>query len=147
MNDDSLDMFGEDGALDATKALEAVGSPHAFRWEGTLRDMMDAVRLALEKQHIEKTAIERIAPTVVMQLCDTLGGQIAYLPRGAAVKRAIRDARLFENWKNGAKPHELSAAYKIAVQTVYEIIHRQRALARRNEPDLFGFDNIPPETV
>lgn len=52
---------------------------------------MTTVHLALEKQHIERAAIERFAPTAAMQLCDTLSGQVAYLPRGVAVKRAMRE--------------------------------------------------------
>lgn len=133
------DMFGEDTALDQDKALEQL-DPRTYRWEGTVRDMFDAVCLAMRKQGVDAGSVDRLAPPIVLQLCDTIGGQVGYVPRGEAVRRAMRDARLFDDWRvRGKKPPQLAVDYKLAVQTVYEIIARQRALHRQQEPDLFGF--------
>jgi len=137
------DMFGEDHDMDPEKALAAVGLPRTYRWHGTLQDMHSAVRLAMRKQRMEDAVIDRVAEAVVMQLCDTLGGQIIYLPRGVVIHRALRDARIYADSCRGMKPHELVRRYRLALQTIYDIIAQQTALARRTEPDLFGFDDTP----
>lgn len=135
------DMFGEDRNVDPDKALAAVGVPRTYRWQGTLQDMLSAVRLAMQQQRLDDTVIDRAAEAVVMQLCDTLGGQITYLPRGVAIQRALRNARIYADSQRGAMPHELATRYRMSIQNIYDIIARQRALARRIEPDLFGFDD------
>lgn len=140
MRDDQLDMLGSDDSVDVSKALEAIGDPRRFRWEGTLRDMLDTVRAALKQYGLGETEIERAAPLVVVQLCMVLGGQIIYLPRGVSVRRAMRDASIFDQWRfHRMQAHELAREFRLSVQAIYKIIAKQRALTRRNEPDLFGF--------
>jgi len=135
------DLFGEDHDLDPDKALAALGLPRSYRWQGTLLDMLCAVRLAMRQQRVDEAVINRSAEAIVMQLCETVGGQITYLPRGAAIQRALRDARIYADSQRGAMPHELATRYRMSIQNIYDIIARQRAQARRAEPDLFGFDD------
>lgn len=137
----SEDLFGGADQLDPAKALEHLQVPRTHRWEGTLRDMLDAVTHALTEPLGTEQA-QRLAPAVVLTLCDTVGGSVCYLPRGAVLHQAIRDAQLFHDWRyGGLLPPALARKYRLAVQTVYEIIARQRELARRQEPDLFGFQD------
>lgn len=65
-----------------------------------------------------------------------------YLPRGTILKRAMRDAAIFQEWRDkGVKPADMVGKYDLSSQTIYDIIARQRALHRKSEPDLFGFDD------
>ena len=64
-----------------------------------------------------------------------------YLPRGTILKRAMRDAAIYQDWRHhGVKPADMVGKYDLSSQTIYDIIARQRALHRKSEPDLFGFD-------
>lgn len=143
MTDD--DLFGDDDALDPETALNHMHDPTVHKWEGTLLTMLQAVRAALKRKRLDDDAVERLAPSVVLGLCEALGGSVGYIPRGQVVKRAIRDTRMYADWcgtpsVQGMAPPELARKYHMAVQTCYEIIARQRALHRRMEPDLFGYD-------
>lgn len=140
---DDADLFGEDAELDAERALDAVADPTTYKWEGTLLTMLDAVRLALKKQRVDPDEIARLAPPVTMGLCDAIGGNVGYIPRGEAVRRALRNARLYDDWsgsptERSLTPPELARKYGLAQQTVYEIIAKQKVIRRRAEPDLFG---------
>ncbi len=54
----------------------------------------------------------------------------------------MRDAAIFQDWKErGIQPLELARKYRLVNQTIYDIIAKQRALHRRQEPDLFGYDS------
>lgn len=111
------------------------------RWEGSLREM---VEIAEAKLLVEiKPGIEaaELARHVVFAICSVMGGKVVYLPRGDALKRALRDAKIYRDWKDNNTPiPDLVSKYDLANQTIYDIIRRQRALHRKSEPDLFGFD-------
>lgn len=143
MSDDG-DLFDGFDELDPEKALRHLGEVPLVKYQGTLLTMLQAVRLGLKQKQVAEDEIERLAPGLVMHLCDALGGGVGYIPRGEVVKRALRDERLFADWRGtsevrGLTPPKLSRKYRLAVQTVYEVIARQKALHARHEPDMFGF--------
>jgi Mor family transcriptional regulator len=137
---DKTDMFGDDLTLDPEKVLEHLDvEVPKRRWDSMMRRLMLAVTDALGK-HLSPDQVEQLAPNVVLSICDQVGGHICYFPRGVALRAALRDIQLYADWKHrNVPPYELATKYQLAVQTVYEIIKRQRLLARQKEPDLFGF--------
>lgn len=136
-------MFPDDSdSLDPAKVLAHMGDPAVLlRWEGTLKEMVEIAESELRAKLGERTDVPEIARYVVFAICDVMGGSVVYLPRGEALKKAMRDASIFRDWRdNNIQPSELVRKYRLASPTIYDIIARQRALHRRNEPDLFGFD-------
>lgn len=136
-------LFEDDSdRLDPAKVLAHMDDPTVLnRWEGTLREMVEIAEAKLRAELPDEARVPELARHVVFAICDTMGGSVIYLPRGEALKKALRDAAIYQDWReHSAQPHELSRKYRLAVQTIYDIIARQRALHRRSEPDLFGFD-------
>ena len=139
---EKTDMFGEDNNLDPEEVLKHldVELPKR-RWDGMLNRMIDAVSAALGKTRLTPDEVSRLTPSIVIGILDQVGGNICYFPRGVVLRAALRDRKIFEDWSvHNVKVPELANRNKLAVQTVYEIIKRQRMLARHKEPDLFGFD-------
>lgn len=136
-------LFPDDSdSLDPAKVLAHMGDPAVLlRWEGTLKEMVEIAEAELRAKLGERTDVPEIARFVVFAICDVMGGSVVYLPRGEALKKAMRDASIFRDWRdNNIQPSELVRKYRLASPTIYDIIARQRALHRKNEPDLFGFD-------
>ena len=139
----SEDLFPSDiDNLDAKKVLANMQDPTVLsRWEGSLREMVEIAESKLEVEMGPKSTAPELARHVVFAICSSMGGSVIYLPRGDALKRAMRDAEIYRDWvDNGIEIHAMVRKYNLANQTVYDIIRRQRALHRKNEPDLFGFD-------
>jgi len=133
---------GESDQLDPSKVLAHMKDPAVTaRWEGTIGDMVRIAEVELRKALSDDPRSLELAQLVILAVCNHLGGAAMYIPKGAPLKRAIRDAALYRDWcDGGVKPADLVRKYKIASQTVYDIIARQRAIHRKNEPDLFGFE-------
>lgn len=134
------DFIGHDDI--PADAIERMSAPEVMgAWEGRLQEMFSVVEHALGQLPETNERRAEIARWVTLTLCDTLGGTIIYLPRGDALKRAIRDTEIYRDWqKSGKLPRQLARKYKLGEQAVYAIIAKQRELHRRLEPDLFGFD-------
>lgn len=138
------ELFPDDSdQLDPNKILAHMNDPTVLaRWEGTLGDMVRIAEAELRKALNDDPNSAQLARVVIYEVCQHLGGGVMYLPRGARLKRAMRDADLYKDWReHGIKPADLVGKYELSSQTVYDIIARQRALHRKNEPDLFGFDD------
>lgn len=145
---DDDDMTDDQGSLDLgaeipDDALDHLDDPTVrSAWEGRLQEICEVVEHALSQRQETRDVASELAFHVVFQLADTLGGSVMYLPRGERLRRAIRDACIYRDWhERGMLPEELHRRYKVAVQTIYAIINRQRAIRRRAAPDLFGFDD------
>lgn len=137
-------LFPDDSdSLDPAKVLAHMEDPAVLlRWEGTLKEMVEIAEAELRSKLGDQTEVPEIARCVVFAICDVMGGSVFYLPRGSALKKAMRDAAIFRDWReNNIQAPELVRKYRLASQTIYDVIARQRALHRKSEPDLFGFDD------
>lgn len=136
-------LFDDDSdSLDPEKVLAHLSAPTVLRrWEGSLKEMVEIAEASLRNKLGNAEEVPALARHVVFGICDTMGGSVIYLPRGELLKKAMRDAEIFREWhEHNAQPADLARKYRLASQTIYDIIARQRALHRRSEPDLFGFD-------
>lgn len=137
------ELFPDDiDQLDAKKVLASMQDPTVLsRWEGSLREMVEIAEAKLLVEIKPGVEAAELARHVVFAICSVMGGKVVYLPRGDALKRALRDAGIYRDWKdNSISIPDLVSKYDLANQTIYDIIRRQRALHRKSEPDLFGFD-------
>lgn len=136
-------LFPDDSdQLDAKKVLAYMQDPTVLaRWEGSLKEMVEIAEAKLLAVLKPTSTAPELARHVVFAICSTMGGGVIYLPRGDALKRAMRDASIYRDWKeSNIQPADLVRKYSLANQTIYDIIAKQRVLHRRSEPDLFGFD-------
>lgn len=138
-------LFPDDtNKLDPNKVLAHMEDPAVMhRWEGTIKEMVEIAEAELRGKLADRMDdVPEFARAVVFAICDTMGGSVVYLPRGDALKKAMRDAAIYRDWhERNIPPTDLVRRYKLASPTIYEIISRQRALHRRNGPDLFGYDD------
>lgn len=136
-------LFPDDSdQLDPNKILASMSDPTVLaRWEGTLGAMVKVAETELRKALSDDQRATDLAQRVIFAVCENLGGSVMYLPRGTRLKNAMRDVAIFRDWReNGIIPADLVGKYTLSSQTIYAIINRQRALHRKSEPDLFGFD-------
>jgi Mor family transcriptional regulator len=117
------------GTSQETEGTIASSSPsvNSKAWHGTLGDMHAAITAVLrESGHVGEQSA-RLASDIAMGVCTALGGRVVYLPRGESVRRATRDLRIFSDWRElGLNPIALAKKYRLSMQTIYEIIGRQR---------------------
>lgn len=136
-------LFPDDSdQLDPNKILASMNDPTVLaRWEGTLGAMVKIAEIELGKALNDDQRATDLAQRVIFAVCEHLGGSVMYLPRGTRLKNAIRDVAIYRDWReHGIIPADLVGKYTLSSQTIYAIINRQRALHRKNEPDLFGYD-------
>ncbi len=105
------------------------------RWPQRLLELTDICEAVIHRTH--GTTQRELAERLVLEIANYLGGRPVYLPRGDALKRALRDRRI---WRDSGKlsPDELATREGVCLQQIYKIIGEMRALEkRRRQPRLF----------
>lgn len=146
MSNGELFESGEVDKLDPDKVLAHMSDAVVLaRWEGTLTEMATIAESKLRQVLPDKPdEVPNIARAVVYAICETMGGSVVYIPRGEVLRRALRDAEIFQAWREkNIRPDKLAREFNLSSQAIYEIISRQRVLHRQQEPDLFGYDDAP----
>lgn len=146
MSNGELFDSGDIDKLDPAKVLAQLSDPVVLnRWEGTLTEMAGIAESKLREVLPDKPdQVPGIARAVVYAICETMGGSVVYIPRGDTLRRALRDAEIFREWRDkNTRPDKLARQFKLSSQSVYDIIARQRELHRQQEPDLFGYADAP----
>lgn len=151
MSNGELFESGEVDKLDPDTVLANMEDPKVLaRWQGTLVEMSSLAENQLLQVLPDKLLpnkleeVPKIARAVVYAICQTMGGAVVYIPRGDALRRALRDAEIFREWRDkNVRPDALGRKFNLSSQAVYDIIARQRALHRQLEPDLFGYQDVP----
>lgn len=146
MSNGELFDSGDIDKLDPAKVLAQMSDPVVLsRWEGTLVEMSSLAENKLFQLLPDMTdTVPQIAREVVYAICQTMGGAVVYIPRGDKLRRALRDAEIFHEWRDkNTRPDKLARQFNMSSQAVYDIIARQRELHRQQEPDLFGYADVP----
>lgn len=146
MSNGELFKPGEIEKLDPDKVLAHMNDSVVLnRWEGTLIEMASIAESKLQRLLPDKlNEVPGIARAVVFAICETMGGAVVYIPRGDTLRRALRDAEIFREWREkNVRPDALARKFDLSCQAVYDIIARQRVLHRQQEPDLFGYEDVP----
>lgn len=146
MSNGELFDSGEVDKLDPDKVLAHMDDAVVMdRWEGTLNEMATIAEHKLKQLLPERAEeVQTIARAVVYAICVTMGGSVVYIPRGDGLRRAMRDAEIFREWRDkNVRPDVLARKFDLSSQAVYDIIARQRVLHRQQEPDLFGYEDAP----
>lgn len=142
---ENLPLFDDDHAelgllLDRIDAIP-LGELHA-RWPQLLADMIDLFCAELQRQGYDEVAARLSASKLVGALAHYYGGRAVYLPTGEALKAALRDNQLFDEWSRSRGDVDgLAKKYSLTNSTVYAILRQQLALHRkRYQGDLFVSD-------
>lgn len=109
------------------------------KWPRDLVALLDIYQASLVRLGYPVEQGSRIAHALISELAVYCGGRYIYLPKGDALEKAIRDVRLFIDWRDHQHtPEMLVSKYKISLQHVYRIIDEQRKYhINKIQPGLF----------
>ncbi|PKG74216.1 transcriptional regulator [Shewanella sp. GutCb] len=94
------------------------------RWPSTLQSLCELMRVTLEGQKVGNALA--ISEALATTLSTYLGGRDLYIPNGERLKDALRDIRIWREFKgNNLEP--LSRDYGLTERRVSQIIAEQRA--------------------
>ncbi|MCL1048437.1 transcriptional regulator [Shewanella abyssi] len=94
------------------------------RWPSTLQSLCELMRVTLEGQAISNAV--QISEALATTLSTYLGGRDIYIPNGERLKDALRDIRIWREFK-GNNLEQLSRDYGLTERRVSQIIAEQRA--------------------
>lgn len=102
-----------------------------------LRDLAQLVAQAVQEAGIESARAAAIGETAAEHVRDAFGGQVVYVPKGAAFATRQRWERIWQDF-TGHNHNELAAQYGMGVHGIYKVLAIMRAEhARRAQPDMF----------
>ncbi|QYK02777.1 Mor transcription activator family protein [Shewanella psychrotolerans] len=105
------------------------------RWPSTLQSLCELMRVTLEGQAISNSV--QISEALATTLSTYLGGRDIYIPNGERLKDALRDIRIWREFK-GNNLEQLSRDYGLTERRVSQIIAEQRvAFVARKQRRLF----------
>ena len=112
----------------AAQAEALADATERGRWPLRLLELTDVAEAAIQRH--PGAAPRELAERLVLEIANYLGGRPVYLPRGDALKRALRDRRI---WRDSGKvsPDDLATREGLCLQQVYKIVGEMRALDRR----------------
>lgn len=137
-NQHDLPLMGEidpDAAVDYADAM--ADATDRGKWPKRLLELTDLAESLLTRHAGRNLAARETAELIVAEIANYLGGRPVYLPRGEALKRALRDRRI---WRDAGhiEPDKLADREGVCVQQIYKIIGEMRNLERkRRQGSLF----------
>ena len=101
-------------------------------------EVLSHVYETLKKCLIKKKAFdEKLHASLFIALCESLGGQMVYLPTGRNLFKVIDEIVIYKEF-DGANKNELALKYKISVRAVELIVARQRKFQKMARDSLEG---------
>lgn len=123
--------------LPMPESLDAVPVEIEDAWPHLLTDMLQVVQAAFVDSGAKPEQARELAFVSMRALSHYHGGRTFYLPRGAGLENAFRDARMWEEFV-GNNIAQLCDKYDLTEQRVYQILAEQRAIrSRKIQPQLF----------
>ncbi|AYV12972.1 Mor transcription activator family protein [Shewanella algae] len=100
------------------------------RWPSTLQSLCELMRITLKEYKVSDSAL--VAEALTTTLSTYLGGRDLYIPNGDRLKDALRDIRIWREFK-GNNLEQLSRQYGLTERRISQIVAEQRAafVARR----------------
>jgi|LNFM01.1.fsa_nt_gb Mor family transcriptional regulator len=102
------------------------------RWPQRLQELFD-IELRYSRRSMDEKSASADAGARTILIADYLGGSSIYLPRGDALRQAVRDAIIYARYKGQANHDELAREFGMTSIHLYEVIAREkrRQLKRR----------------
>lgn len=96
------------------------------RWPQRLRELFDIeYRYSLRSMPEAQAAADAAARTLL--IADYLGGSALYLPRGDALRKAVRDATIYARFSRASNMDALAREFGVTTPHLYEIVAREKA--------------------
>jgi len=118
---------------DLPTLLERAGDegPASHQWPQTLADLLDVTRAALLDAGIEADQADGLSRKITAAQAHYLGGQPLYLPRGDALRTALKHAAIYRAW-DGRRETKYSLARESGMtpRQIERIIVEQSRLHR-----------------
>lgn len=135
-SEEQLEFLGSDSReleqalLTLASLNEDERSEFMRRWPSTLQSMCELMRITLQEYKVKDSAC--VAEALATTLSSYLGGRDLYIPNGERLKDALRDIRIWREFK-GNNLEQISRQYGLTERRVSQIIAEQRAafVARR----------------
>jgi len=130
------DLFPDDD-LDPERVLAALdGDLPGSAWPRRLCELVDHLEARFRRKGLGADQARALAEETALAVADLCGGRQIYLPNGQAIRRALRNARIWRDF-NGRNIDELARKYRLSTACIYQILAEQRRL-RRGQGELFG---------
>lgn len=97
------------------------------KWTKVVDEMLGVIEHSISNTRESDISPKKLAQEVIAGLCRVMGGQVIYLPFANVFDRATRNKEIYDLWKAGGEIKDLARSYKMAVQTIYDIIARERS--------------------
>lgn len=96
------------------------------RWPQRLRELFEIEhRYSLRSMPADQAAADAGARTLL--IADYLGGSAVYLPRGDALRKAVRDAMIYARFNRASNMDTLAREFGVTTPHLYEIVAREKA--------------------
>jgi len=95
------------------------------RWPQRLIELYDVLFAYARKAGFDDEAAARDASARAVLIADYLGGSVVYLPRGDALRKAVRDSEAYHR-HDGPNTEQLAREYGISTTQFYGLLARER---------------------
>lgn len=130
VSDSQLDLLST-SAAELEQALETLATlkpdereDFIRRWPSTLQSLCDVMRQTLKQYEIDNA--DNVSEALATSLSAYLGGRDIYIPNGDRLKDALRDIRIWREFK-GNNLEQLSRQYGLTERRISQIVAEQRA--------------------
>jgi Mor family transcriptional regulator len=140
MNEEQQDMLGDGSfSADLLDHLSDIPLEVQKKWPRDLSALVDIYGAALKRLGYSESDANKISRTLLAEQSIYCGGRYFYLPKGDALKKAIRDVDLHRDWsERSMQPDDLAKKYNISLTHVYRIMKEQNTYYRKKiQSDLF----------
>lgn len=140
-SDNQLDLLGSDSA-ELEQALATLASldederaEFMHRWPANLQSLCEVLRSALISREVPEA--DNLAEQLATLIGNYMGGRDMYIPSGDRLKIALRDIRIWREFK-GNNLEALSRHYGLSERRISKIVEDQRrAFVARRQRGLF----------
>ena len=92
--------------------------------------MAELIGIALMRENVEPRQAARLAVSAVIALTEGFGPNTFYMPGPKRARQALRDKRIWEQWR-GNNIEELQSRYDLSRSQIHRILAEQREINRR----------------
>lgn len=115
------------GEVTLAEALAAGIDAPREKWARTLAYMVDVLCATFQRAQLDEDSALDLAQRGVIALAESQGGRPIYLPRGEALRNAVRD-RLIYRLANRNNIEALAQRFDVSVRRIEQIVAEQHAL-------------------
>ena len=139
-NEENLDLFGDESFSEKLlEHLPDISDEEKLKWPRDLAALIDIYQAALMRMDYKEEDANRITYTLIVELSRYCGGRFVYIPLGDSLEKAIRDVKLYKDWRDHKLTvDDLAKKYRTSLQNVYRVINKQRQYhINKIQPQLF----------